>query len=73
MFSVMQKQTNGESPTNKKALSGTLYSRGKLPLDCGDVSSIAVGAGSETTAKIAVSVADGEVLLLEPKLSPLRQ
>lgn len=40
-----------------------LYSRGKLPVDCGDAGCIAVNGD-----KVAVSVHDGEVLILAPSL-----
>jgi hypothetical protein len=51
---------------------GSLYSRGNLPMDCGDAGSIAIGTNG-SSPKVAVSVADGEVLLLAPHISSLKQ
>jgi hypothetical protein len=46
--------------TNRRTAVATLFSRGRLPIDCGDTGSIAVHGN-----RVAVTVDQGEVLFLE--------
>jgi hypothetical protein len=47
----------------QQGFSSSLYSRGKLPADCGDTGCIAVDG-----ERVAVSVEHGEILLLRPNV-----
>lgn len=54
--------------TNNNALQVPLFSRGKLPDDCGDVGAMAVNGST-----VALSTEQGEILLLRPNTTITRE
>lgn len=61
MYKMDYQQENDDTSRLSGAHSSSLFSRGKLPLDCGDPGSIAVNG-----RQVAVAVDQGEVIVLEP-------
>ena len=65
MFQVQNRAStvNNSSTDTKEGGEGVLFSRGKLPIDVGDIGSLAVHGRNNN---VAVAVEGGEVLLLTP-------